>query len=140
MHLNSTRKKDHRGSRAVSPFKGRYQELVLLMLSSVAIAALLTPSIFSSKTLLNQAPGPRGKVLSYIPPASKGKMERLQQEAAAPQDMSSSSSSQDMWVETVLLEPRVFLVRVPTLEATQGQFLSQSPTYATRFWWNLHGS
>ena len=87
MHLNSTRKKDHRGSRAVSPFKGRYQELVLLMLSSVAIAALLTPSIFSSKTLLNQAPGPRGKVLSYIPPASKGKMERLQQEAAAPQDM-----------------------------------------------------
>ena len=25
----------------------------------------------------------------------------------------------------------------PTLEATQGQILSQSPTYATRFWWFL---
>jgi len=27
-----------------------------------------------------------------------------------------------------------------TLEATQGQILSQSSTYATRFWWHLHGS
>jgi len=29
---------------------------------------------------------------------------------------------------------------VPTLEATQGQILSQSPTDATRFWWHLYGS
>ena len=29
---------------------------------------------------------------------------------------------------------------LPTLEATQGQILSQSPTDATRFWWNLYGS
>jgi len=28
----------------------------------------------------------------------------------------------------------------PTLEATQGQILSQSPTDATRFWWHLYGS
>ena len=27
-----------------------------------------------------------------------------------------------------------------TLEATQGQILSQSPTDATRFWWHLYGS
>ena len=27
-----------------------------------------------------------------------------------------------------------------TLEGTQGQILSQSPTYATRFWWHLYGS
>ena len=27
-----------------------------------------------------------------------------------------------------------------TLEATQGQILSQSPTDATRFWWRLYGS
>jgi len=27
-----------------------------------------------------------------------------------------------------------------TLETTQGQILSQSPTYATRFWWHLYGS
>ena len=26
-----------------------------------------------------------------------------------------------------------------TLEATQGQILSQSPTDATRFWWHLYG-
>ena len=29
---------------------------------------------------------------------------------------------------------------LPTLEATQGQILSQSPTDATRFWWRLYGS
>jgi len=28
----------------------------------------------------------------------------------------------------------------PTLEVTQGQILSQSPTDATRFWWHLYGS
>jgi len=28
----------------------------------------------------------------------------------------------------------------PTLEATQGQILSQSPTDATRFWWHLYGA
>ena len=28
----------------------------------------------------------------------------------------------------------------PTLEATQGQILSQSPIDATRFWWHLYGS
>ena len=28
----------------------------------------------------------------------------------------------------------------PTLEATQGYILSQSPTDATRFWWHLYGS
>ena len=27
-----------------------------------------------------------------------------------------------------------------TLEATQGQSLSQFPTDATRFWWHLYGS
>ena len=27
-----------------------------------------------------------------------------------------------------------------TLEETQGQILSQSPTDATRFWWHLYGS
>jgi len=27
-----------------------------------------------------------------------------------------------------------------TLEATQGQILSQSPTDASRFWWHLYGS
>ena len=27
-----------------------------------------------------------------------------------------------------------------TLEETQGQIFSQSPTDATRFWWNLYGS
>ena len=27
-----------------------------------------------------------------------------------------------------------------TLQATQGQILSQSPTDATRFWWHLYGS
>jgi len=27
-----------------------------------------------------------------------------------------------------------------TLEATQGQILSQSPTDATRFWWHMYGS
>jgi len=30
--------------------------------------------------------------------------------------------------------------RVSTLEATQGQILSQSPADATRFWWHLYGS
>jgi len=29
---------------------------------------------------------------------------------------------------------------VATLEVTQGQILSQSPTDATRFWWHLYGS
>ena len=28
----------------------------------------------------------------------------------------------------------------PTLEATQGQILSQAATDATRFWWHLYGS
>ena len=28
----------------------------------------------------------------------------------------------------------------PTLEATQGQILSQSPTNSTRFWWHLYGN
>jgi len=31
-------------------------------------------------------------------------------------------------------------VSLPTLEVTQGQILSQYPTYATRFWWHLYGS
>ena len=29
---------------------------------------------------------------------------------------------------------------ISTLEATQGQILSQSPTDATQFWWHLYGS
>ena len=29
---------------------------------------------------------------------------------------------------------------VATLEVTQGQILSQSPTDVTRFWWHLYGS
>ena len=29
---------------------------------------------------------------------------------------------------------------IPTLEATQGRILSQSPTDATRFWGHLYGS
>ena len=35
---------------------------------------------------------------------------------------------------------RGFQVTPPTLEATHRQILSQSPTYATRFWWHLYGS
>jgi len=31
------------------------------------------------------------------------------------------------------------LVGFATLEATQGQIVSQSPTDATRFWWHLYG-
>jgi len=31
-------------------------------------------------------------------------------------------------------------LHTPTLEVTQGQILSQSPTDATRFWWHLYGS
>ena len=34
---------------------------------------------------------------------------------------------------------RPTLRSVPTLEATQWQILSQSPTDATRFWWHLYG-
>jgi len=30
--------------------------------------------------------------------------------------------------------------KVSTLEATQGQILSQSSADATRFWWHLYGS
>jgi len=33
-----------------------------------------------------------------------------------------------------------FQPRYATLEVTQGQILSQSPTDATRFWWHLYGS
>ena len=33
-----------------------------------------------------------------------------------------------------------FANTVPTLEASQRQILSQSPTDATRFWWHLYGS
>ena len=42
------------------------------------------------------------------------------------------------------LEPVLLLMAAtaapPTLEVTQGQMLSQSPTDATRFWWHLYGS
>jgi len=34
---------------------------------------------------------------------------------------------------------RASLRTLSTLEATQGQILSQSPTDATRFWWHLYG-
>jgi len=30
--------------------------------------------------------------------------------------------------------------RVPTMEVTQGQIGSQSPTDAARFWWHLYSS
>lgn len=107
MYFSNAMKKDRH---ALTPFKGRYQELVLLMLSSAAIGGLLTGSMFSTEplpeTMLIPAPGTHGKRLGYMPPASKGKMEMLQMEASAPK-------KEDMWVETVLLEPRVFLVRVP---------------------------
>ena len=33
-----------------------------------------------------------------------------------------------------------FILSISTLEVTQGQILSQSPTDATRFWWHLYGS
>jgi len=104
MYFSNAMKKDRH---ALTPFKGRYQELVLLMLSSAAIGGLLTGSMFSTEplpeTMLIPAPGTHGKRLGYMPPASKGKMEMLQMEASAPK-------KEDMWVETVLLEPRVFLV------------------------------
>ena len=36
--------------------------------------------------------------------------------------------------------PGLHVHTFPTLEATQGQIISQSPTYVTRFWWHLYVS
>ena len=46
---------------------------------------------------------------------------------------------QFMFVYTSLLVCTRALVDA-TLEATQGEILSQSPTDATQFWWRVHGS
>ena len=40
----------------------------------------------------------------------------------------------------VAIQKKTQIERYTTLEATQGQILSQSPTHATRFWWHLYGS
>jgi len=46
----------------------------------------------------------------------------------------------EMVTEMTEMIQRTVLSPWATLEATQGQILSQSHTDATRFWWHLYGS
>ena len=43
-------------------------------------------------------------------------------------------------IDSAKEHPGYTIQEVTTLEVTQGQILSQSPTDATRFWWYLYGS
>ena len=51
-------------------------------------------------------------------------------------------AGQSSWppMQTSMVTCAASVTQVPTLEATQGQIFSQSPTEAIRFWWHLYGS